>query len=169
VVAADSQVSEHDLPPSLHLQSLPHLFQTALFDLPIDAMAPTPKAPTASGARKKDKVSKIVTLKLSPKVLKRFNDEPIKVESPLKEDSTSAAPVPLPASASSTSSTANNPSDPAPNTPAAGGTPVPSLMLPPTEGVKKKGGKRSSGAAGLTADGVPKVRGKPGPKKKARL
>jgi hypothetical protein len=41
-------------------------------------------------------------------------------------------------------------------------------MPPPTEGVKKKGVKRSSGVA-LGADAVPKVRGKPGPKKKARL
>jgi len=41
-------------------------------------------------------------------------------------------------------------------------------MPPPTEGVKKKGVKRSSGVA-LDANGLPKPRGKPGPKKKARL
>lgn len=43
-------------------------------------------------------------------------------------------------------------------------------MPPPTEGVKKKGVKRSSAIA-LGPDGlpIPKVRGKPGPKKKARL
>lgn len=41
-------------------------------------------------------------------------------------------------------------------------------MPPPTEGVKKKGVKRGAGAA-LGADLLPKVRGKPGPKKKARL
>jgi len=41
-------------------------------------------------------------------------------------------------------------------------------MPPPTEGVKKKGVKRSSSLA-LGGDLVPKVRGKPGPKKKARL
>lgn len=41
-------------------------------------------------------------------------------------------------------------------------------MPPPTEGPKKKGVKRSAGPA-LTPDGLPKPRGKPGPKKKARL
>lgn len=52
------------------------------------------------------------------------------------------------------------------NTPVAAGTPGPTLMPPPAEGVKRKG-KRS--AAALGPDAPPKVRGKPGPKKKARL
>jgi hypothetical protein len=41
-------------------------------------------------------------------------------------------------------------------------------MPPPTEGIKKKGVKRSAGPV-LGPDGLPKPRGKPGPKKKARL
>jgi len=40
-------------------------------------------------------------------------------------------------------------------------------MGPPLEGPKKKGVKRS--AAGINGNGEPKVRGKPGPKKKQRL
>jgi hypothetical protein len=44
------------------------------------------------------------------------------------------------------------------------------LMPPPTDGPKKRGTKRSAAVA-LGPDGlpIPKVRGKPGPKKKARL
>jgi hypothetical protein len=57
-------------------------------------------------------------------------------------------------------------SDSNPATPVANGTPAPSTMGPPTEGVKKKGTKRSAAAANGTE---PKVRGKPGPKKKPRL
>lgn len=49
-------------------------------------------------------------------------------------------------------------------TPAGDGTPAPSSMGPPTDG-RKKGVKRGA----TTADGQPKVRGKPGPKKKPRL
>jgi hypothetical protein len=41
-------------------------------------------------------------------------------------------------------------------------------MGPPSEGPKKKGVKRSAAAA-ANGNGEPKVRGKPGPKKKQRL
>ena len=107
----------------------------------------------------------IVTLKLSPKALQRFALAPmIKEESPSK-DSSSTISNTIPAA---TSTAGDNLSESNSNTPVASGTPVPSLMLPPTEGVKKKGVKRSSGVA-LGVEAVPKVRGKPGPKKKPRL
>ncbi|KOS21616.1 INO80 complex subunit 4 [Escovopsis weberi] len=54
-------------------------------------------------------------------------------------------------------------------TPAAEGTPAPSVMGPPTEGAKKKGVKRSATAANGANDGLPRQRGRPGPKKKARM
>jgi hypothetical protein len=116
----------------------------------------------------------IITLKVSPKVLHKFEPaapveaEPkqvVKEESPSKESSSTLFhPVPIAVA----SSNDENPTESTPNTPIPSGTPVPSLMLPPTEGVKKKGVKRSAGPA-LGPDGLPKPRGKPGPKKKARL
>lgn len=75
--------------------------------------------------------------------------------------------LPVPAAPSGENASDSNPATPAAN---GEGTPVPAVMGPPTEGPKKKGTKRSAGAAnGLGPDGLPKVRGKPGPKKKARL
>jgi hypothetical protein len=78
-------------------------------------------------------------------------------DSPATSTTLPAAPV----------SSAENASDSNPATPAAGGTPAPQPMGPPTEGPKKKGAKRAAGAANL--NGEPKARGKPGPKKKQRL
>jgi len=107
----------------------------------------------------------IITLKVSPKALQRFEPAPqVKEESPSKDSSSTISNPQLVAP----SSNGDNPSESNANTPVATGTPVPSSMPPPTEGIKKKGVKRSSGVA-LGLDGLPKVRGKPGPKKKARL
>ncbi|KAE8452801.1 hypothetical protein EG329_013073 [Mollisiaceae sp. DMI_Dod_QoI] len=126
----------------------------------------TAKSAAAPGARRKSsKASMIVTLKMSPKVLQTFAPAaPVKEESPSK-DSSSTISNTQPIAASSNG---DNPTESTSNTPVANGTPVPSSMPPPTEGVKKKGVKRSSGVA-LGPDGLPKPRGKPGPKKKARL
>ncbi|KUJ18417.1 DUF1711-domain-containing protein [Mollisia scopiformis] len=118
---------------------------------------PKPAA-TAGARRKSSKGTMIVTLKLSSKLLQRFAPS-VKEESPSKESSSTI---------SNTQPVADNPIESLSNTPVANGTPVPSSMPPPTEGVKKKGVKRSSGVA-LDANGQPKPRGKPGPKKKARL
>lgn len=60
----------------------------------------------------------------------------------------------------------DNASDSNPATPGNGGTPAPSVMGPPGDGQgpKKKGVKRS--AAATNGDAPPKVRGKPGPKRR---
>lgn len=137
-------------------------------------MAPTSKpTTTASTARRKSSKTFLVTLKVSPKVLQKFEPaapvneevkEVIKEESPSK-DSSSTLSNPIPVAAGSLNG--EIPTESTSNTPLANGTPVPSLMPPPTEGVKKKGVKRSGPVLG--PDGLPKPRGKPGPKKKARL
>ncbi|KAL3422461.1 INO80 complex subunit 4 [Phlyctema vagabunda] len=137
-------------------------------------MDSTPKSAAASSARRKSSASKkktlIVTLKMSPKALQTFVVPAVKEESPLK-DSTPTPPTPTPVAAAAPISTEGDAaSESNANTPAASGTPAPSLMPPPSEVIKKKGVKRSSGVA-LGPDGsvIPKVRGKPGPKKKPRL
>ncbi|KAL7939811.1 DUF1711 domain-containing protein [Trichoderma chlorosporum] len=68
---------------------------------------------------------------------------------------------------STAASNGDNASDSNAATPAPETTPAPTPMGPP-EG-KKKGVKRSAAAANGTIDGIPKPRGKPGPKKKPRL
>ncbi|KAJ3477758.1 hypothetical protein NLG97_g8754 [Lecanicillium saksenae] len=97
-----------------------------------------------------------------------FGDDAIKPESPAAasdhKDSSDVKESPsTPAPATNGNGEAASDSNAA--TPAGEGTPAPSAMGPPTDG-RKKGVKRG---AGLTADGQPKVRGKPGPKKKPRL
>lgn len=145
---------------------------------------PSAKKDTASNARRKsdkvDKVDKVdktsdrpglVTLKVSPAKLRAKIAPETVVPVVVKED-TPTATKDSPATTNTLpapTSTADNASDSTPNTPANGGTPAPqpAAMGPPTEGPKKKGAKRT--AAALGANGEPKVRGKPGPKKKARL
>lgn len=123
----------------------------------------TPKSAAAPGARRKSSSkAMIITLKVSPQALRPFGPvEQVKEES--KESSPSSNTQPIAAS-SSNGATESNANTPIANT----GTPVPVLMPPPTEGIKKKGVKRSAGPV-LGPDGLPKPRGKPGPKKKARL
>lgn len=83
-----------------------------------------------------------------------------KEETPTKDAKDSpATSTTLPAA---TVSGGENASDSNPPTPAASGTPAPQPMGPPTEGPKKKGAKRSA----PNANGEPKLRGKPGPKKR---
>ncbi|KAK1997870.1 DUF1711-domain-containing protein [Colletotrichum falcatum] len=143
-------------------------------------------APIASVSRRKSNGGKgdllVVTLTVSADKLKKIlePDSP-KEDSPVNMDidetngsketqesqDSPATSTTLPAPAATNGETA---SDSNPGTPAADGTPAPTSMGPPMEGVKKKGIKRGAGAVnGLGPDGQPKVRGKPGPKKKARL
>jgi len=108
-------------------------------------------------------------LKLSAEALRRFEVAPEgikKEESPSKETISPTSVVPP----TVTSPNGINAPESSSNTPVPNGTPGPTSMPPPTEGVKKKGVKRSSAVA-LGSEGTltPKVRGKPGPKKKARL
>ncbi|KAL2873173.1 hypothetical protein SGCOL_011684 [Colletotrichum sp. CLE4] len=142
-------------------------------------------APTASVSRRKSNGGKgglVITLTVDADKLKRTLDPSyVKEDSPVKMDveetngnketqeaqESPATSATLPAPAVTNGETA---SDSNPGTPAGDGTPAPTSMGPPTEGVKKKGIKRGAAAAnGLGPDGQPKVRGKPGPKKKARL
>ncbi|QDS71039.1 hypothetical protein FKW77_008373 [Venturia effusa] len=103
--------------------------------------------------------SKIVKLLLSPTLLAKFPSDSIALSTPLASSSSDTVNVPVP----------NAPE------PAAVSTPLPAssnLLAPPTAGSKRKGGagkpalKRT--ASQLDA-GAPKPRGKPGPKKKARI
>jgi len=113
------------------------------------------------------KPSLVVTLRASSQKLRAIVDPGFaKEESPLKETKDSpATSTTLPAA---TNSLAENASDSTPNTPAAGTpAPQPAAMGPPADGPKKKGVKRYAAAA--NGNGEPKVRGKPGPKKKQRL
>jgi len=111
----------------------------------------------------------IVTLTVHPLKLRALLDPgSIKEDSPVKESNES------PATSNTLVATANsnteNASDSTPDTPAAG-TPAPqgAPMGPPADGPnKKKGVKRTAGQA-ANGNGEPKVRGKPGPKKKQRL
>ncbi|KAF6816200.1 hypothetical protein CSOJ01_03049 [Colletotrichum sojae] len=141
-------------------------------------------SPNASVRRKSSggKGGLVVVLSVTPDKLREIIEpSPVKEDSPVKMDvdesneaketqetqDSPATSTTLPAPAATNG---ENASDSNPATPAAGGTPAPASMGPPTEGVKKKGTKRGAAAAnGLGLDGQPKVRGKPGPKKKARL
>ncbi|KDN60107.1 hypothetical protein CSUB01_02766 [Colletotrichum sublineola] len=143
-------------------------------------------APTASVSRRKSNGGKadglVVTLTVSADKLKKIlESDSVKEDSPVKMDieetngtketqesqDSPATSTTLPAPIATNGETA---SDSNPGTPAGDGTPAPTSMGPPMEGVKKKGTKRGAGAVnGLGPDGQPKVRGKPGPKKKARL
>ncbi|AEO62325.1 a4c20bc7-272e-421f-aa55-2beb80a7e248 [Thermothielavioides terrestris] len=118
-------------------------------------------ATTANAAARatSPKTSLIVTLKVTPEKLRAIIDPDfVKEDSPAKQ-STTAAP----------NSNAENASDSTPNSPSAGTPAAQSASMgPPTEGPKKKGVKRSAGAAAI-GNGEPKARGKPGPKKKQRL
>ncbi|KAF2259806.1 hypothetical protein CC78DRAFT_536843 [Lojkania enalia] len=113
--------------------------------------------------------SKTIILKLSPDRLAKIPHAtgPSSKSSQTRSSSSSEIPVvPTPS---------ENPSDSAAATPAANGMSTPSNSLAPLAvGAKRKGipgpkpgAKRS--AAHLTPDGLPKPRGKPGPKKKQKL
>ncbi|KAI1183451.1 INO80 complex, subunit Ies4 [Nemania serpens] len=128
---------------------------------------------TASG-REKDrrkstgKPSTIVTLRVPSDRLRKILDPSwTKEESPKKESSDSS-PTPANDVPAAAASQEDNASPSSPSTPAASGTPSQATMGPPTENPKKKGVKRSAAVANAN-DPTAKIRGKPGPKKKARL
>ncbi|KAI9790034.1 MAG: hypothetical protein M1833_002123 [Piccolia ochrophora] len=138
-----------------------------------DSMNPSTPSTDVGSKRsgRSNKPSKIIILHLSPKALARFSPKPslIKGSSRSKSSASSnSTPVPPVEAASS----ADNPSD-SNSTPAPAGTPNETMPRVSTDGVKRKGipgpkpgTKRTLGGG---QEGVPKVRGKPGPKKKPRL
>lgn len=140
-----------------------------------------PPAKSTDGRRKSgSKSGLLVTLNVSPAKLREIfgpEPQPVKEESPekdIKENTNSPVPDAPAAQPVTSGSNGDNASDSNAATPAAEGTngegtPAPSAMGPPTDGPKKKGVKRSAPNGNGTIDGVPKPRGKPGPKKKPRL
>lgn len=99
------------------------------------------------------KPTRIVTLNVPSKKLRAILDPDYVADN----DNTLAKPSPA---AGPNSGTENASDSAAPSPPA-------SVMGPP-DGPKKKGVKRNAAAA-VNGNGEPKVRGKPGPKKKQRL
>jgi hypothetical protein len=141
-----------------------------------------PPAKSADARRKSStKATLIVILKVSPDKLRALIAPAVKEESPVKDiEAKTESPVDADAASASGSqppasnTNGDNASDSNAATPVADatpaeGTPAPSVMGPPTEGPKKKGVKRSAAVANGSIDGIPKPRGKPGPKKKPRL
>ncbi|TGO92036.1 hypothetical protein BPOR_0012g00350 [Botrytis porri] len=128
---------------------------------------PTTSAPRRKSSGPKEKNSMIITLKLSPANLRGVGQPLIKEDSPSK-DSTSTIPTTTPVAKSQDG---DAPAESDSNTPVQNGTdtPVSSSMPPPTEAFKKKAGVKRSSTAALGSDTTPRARGKPGPKKKARL
>ncbi|KAF7953176.1 hypothetical protein EAE96_006391 [Botrytis aclada] len=128
---------------------------------------PTTSAPRRKSSGPKEKNSMIITLKLSPAKLRGVGQPLIKEDSPSK-DSTSTIPTTTPVAKSQNG---DAPAESDSNTPVPNGTdtPVSSSMPPPTEAIKKKAGVKGSSTAALGSDTTPRARGKPGPKKKARL
>ncbi|KAK3945834.1 INO80 complex, subunit Ies4 [Diplogelasinospora grovesii] len=129
----------------------------------------TTAAPSTNTGPSPSKPSRIVTLRVTPRKLGAIvAPDSIKEDSPPKE--VKESPATSTTLAAAPTSTTDNASDSNPNTPAAD-TPVPqpAAMGPPMEGPKKKGVKRSLGAAAANGNGEPKMRGKPGPKKKQKL
>ncbi|KAK5652477.1 hypothetical protein OQA88_10521 [Cercophora sp. LCS_1] len=123
-------------------------------------------AATSAVITTNSRTSILVTIKTTPLKLRPIVDPDFaKEESPVKSNESPATSTTLPAAPNSNT---ENASDSTPNTPAAGTpAPQPAAMAPPADGPKKKGVKRS--AAATNGNGEPKVRGKPGPKKKQRL
>ncbi|ORY16557.1 INO80 complex, subunit Ies4 [Clohesyomyces aquaticus] len=121
--------------------------------------------------------TKTVTLRLSPDVLANFPHEPSLSRKPSQSrskstsSSTEAPAIPV---IEQPPTPSENPSESA-TTPAVNGTTTPSSSLaPPAAGAKRKGipGPKPGtkrGASALAPDGLPKPRGKPGPKKKQRM
>ncbi|CAD6499469.1 BgTH12-03585 [Blumeria graminis f. sp. triticale] len=128
-------------------------------------MTSSNKTSTAVTAARRKTFKGMLILKMSPKYLQRF-----KPSSTPDEESTSRE-ISVSSKVESTSTSSNPEITPYSNsqTPVQPGSPN-SLMPPPSESNKKKGTKRSVAAAlGTAGISQPKIRGKPGPKKKARL
>ncbi|KAI1609139.1 INO80 complex, subunit Ies4 [Exophiala viscosa] len=130
----------------------------------------TPGRSPSAAASKPDKTkkqTKTVILKLSPKILRRFQEPTPKSE---EQSTASVASSPAPAVDDATIVKAPENND---NASESNSTPAPATDSANGEASKKRkapgaGSKRSLGQMIDTAD-LPKPRGKPGPKKKARL
>lgn len=137
-------------------------------------MAPTAKqSETPRRKSGTEKATFICTVKVPSKFLRELAaPEPSSEEGTPTQDTQEVKSSPeATASQTAPSATANgeNATDSNAVTPQPEGTPGPGAMGPPAEGGKKKGVKRSAANANGSADGAPKQRGKPGPKKKPRL
>ena len=115
--------------------------------------------------------SYIVKLRVPSSKLRLIVDpSSVKEESPAKESPETSATQPNDVAAAASNgdnASESNTGTPA-GTPAPNGTPSQVPMGPPTEAPKKKGVKRNAATAN-GGDSTAKIRGKPGPKKKARL
>ncbi|KAI1176617.1 INO80 complex, subunit Ies4 [Nemania sp. FL0916] len=135
---------------------------------------PATSKPSGSGKDKDrrksaSKSSRVVTLRIPSDRLRKILDPSwTKEESPAKKESAVSSPAPANDVSVNAASQDENASPSSPSTPAASGTPSQVPMGPPTDNPKKKGVKRSAAAANAN-DPTAKIRGKPGPKKKARL
>ncbi|KAJ9616365.1 hypothetical protein H2200_000083 [Cladophialophora chaetospira] len=131
------------------------------------------RSPSASTrADKKKKQVKIIVLKLSPKILRRFQEPPVKSEEQSPPSVASSPPAAPEETSTLRMPEVNDNASESASTPAPNGADAAENSN--GDGPKKrKGGslagtKRSLGQ--LTEDnGTPKPRGKPGPKKKPRL
>jgi hypothetical protein len=118
--------------------------------------------------------SKIAVLKLAPDHLAKFPHSVAPSANPSTQSTTSSSDTPA-AHVAEPTPAADTPAESAatPGPPNGMSTPSSSLAPPAANGKKKgvpgpkPGTKR--GAAHLTPDGLPKPRGKPGPKKKQKL
>ncbi|EHY57266.1 hypothetical protein ABEF92_005980 [Exophiala dermatitidis] len=128
------------------------------------------RSPSASTARadKNKKQGKIIILKLSPKLLRQFEEPTAKPE---EQSTASVGSSPTPPDEDASTLKVPEAND---NASESNSTPAPTPTDPAAaDGSKKKkggagGAKRSLGQM-MESNGTPKPRGKPGPKKKPRL
>ncbi|KAK8245953.1 INO80 complex, subunit Ies4 [Phyllosticta capitalensis] len=122
--------------------------------------------------------SLMITLRLAPKELAKFPSDPAPQTDARSKSLSSATPISTPAEQTADPPVSQNAPDaqPAPST--NGTTPMAIDSNNPPAAPTQNGGRRkgipgpkpgSKRGAALTADGMPKPRGKPGPKKKPRL
>ncbi|KIV82530.1 hypothetical protein PV11_04632 [Exophiala sideris] len=131
----------------------------------------TPGRSPSAAASKTDKTkkqTKIAILKLSPKILRRFQEPTPKAEEQSTASVGSSPPAPAVDDATIVKASENNDGASESNS-----TPAPATDSASGDATKKRkppgaGSKRSLGQMIDTAD-LPKPRGKPGPKKKPRL
>ncbi|KAL6252834.1 hypothetical protein RBB50_000553 [Rhinocladiella similis] len=128
----------------------------------------TPGRSPSARPDKGKKQGKIVVLKLSPQLLRRFEEPATKTEEP---SATSSASSPAPVVDDQPTVKAPDSHD---NASESNSTPAPNSDVPNEDGSKKRknpgaGSKRSLGQMASESNGTPKPRGKPGPKKKSRL
>ncbi|KAL9115930.1 MAG: hypothetical protein Q9227_000298 [Pyrenula ochraceoflavens] len=117
------------------------------------------------------KSTKVITLKLNPSLLTEFAPKPASRRNSKIKSTPSSASTPAINDTAAPTSTLNN-GNASDNVSESNSTPAPANPSPQAEAPKKRGSGVKPGAkrgATLMADGTPKPRGKPGPKKKPRL